>query len=572
MWQHLQLSSLGVIDSAELELDAGFSVITGETGAGKTMVVTALGLLRGDRADLGLVRHGSDRARVEASISLPTGSRAHDTVVDAGGRVDDGVDGGVVVIGRILSAQGRSRAVAGGATVPAAVLADLTDELVAVHGQSDQHRLLRAAEQRAALDRFAGDRLAAALEEYRPVHRRWRDVQRRLDDLRSHAQERARELDVLRHGVDEISAVEPVADEDATLLADEQRLAHAESLARAAEVAHETLAGESAHDQVPGGAARDQLAGAVAALREVAGHDPELDVLAGRTDELVILLDEIAAELSAYAGSVELDPERLAGVQDRRARLAALQRKYGPGLDDVLEWARTSAARLAELGDDGSTIEQLEAECAQLEPEVLRLAEAVSDLRREAAERLSDLVDAELAQLSMPSAHLEARVATPEPVSPGPHGVDDVELLFAANSGSGLRPLHKGASGGELSRLMLALEVVLADRSTVPTLVFDEVDAGIGGRAAVEVGRRLARLAEHAQVIAVTHLPQVAAFADHHFVVDKDDDGAVTRSSVVRLADDQRVDELARMLAGQDDSASAQAHARELLELAGQRP
>ncbi len=563
MWQHLQLTSLGVIDSAELELDAGFSVITGETGAGKTMVVTALGLLRGDRADLGLVRHGSDQARVEATISLPPGSSAASVVDGAGGRVDDDV----VVIGRVLSAQGRSRAVAGGATVPAALLAEVTDELVAVHGQSDQHRLLRAAEQRAALDRFAGSELADALAGYRPVHQRWREAQRRLDELRSQARERARELDVLQHGVDDIAGVDPQADEDVALLADEQRLAHAEALARAAEIAHGALAGDA--DELTATAARDTVGSAIAALRDVAGHDPDLDALAGRTDELVILLDEVAAELSVYATGVELDPQRLADVQDRRAQIAGLQRKYGPTLDDVLDWAATSGKRLAELVDDDSVIDQLEAECAELEPEVRRRAEDLSGLRREAAGRLSGLVDGELAQLSMPSAHLEARVSTSEDAVPGPHGIDDVELLFAANSGSGLRPLHKGASGGELSRLMLALEVVLADRSTVPTLVFDEVDAGIGGRAAVEVGRRLARLAEHAQVIAVTHLPQVAAFAHHHFVVDKDDDGAVTRSSVVRLGDDQRVDELARMLAGQDDSASAQAHARELLQLAG---
>ncbi|MGJ9420959.1 DNA repair protein RecN [Aeromicrobium sp. CF3.5] len=563
MWQHLQLTSLGVIDSAELELEAGFSVITGETGAGKTMVVTALGLLRGDRADLGLVRHGADQARVEATISLPPGSTAATVVDGAGGRVDDDV----VIIGRVLSAQGRSRAVAGGATVPAALLAEVTDELVAVHGQSDQHRLLRAAEQRAALDRFAGSDLADAMSTYQPVHHRWREAGRRLDELRSHARERARELDVLRHGVDEVAAVEPQADEDTALLADEQRLAHAEALARAAEIAHGALAGDS--DEVGVGAARDVVGSAISALRDVAGHDPELDALAGRTDELVILLDEVAAELSVYATSIELDPERLADVQDRRAQIAGLQRKYGPTLDDVLDWAATSAKRLAELVDDDSVIEQLQAECAELEPQVRQQAEELSRLRQEAAGRLSGLVDGELAQLSMPSAHLEARVSTPEEAVPGPYGIDDVELLFAANSGAGLRPLNKGASGGELSRLMLALEVVLADRSTVPTLVFDEVDAGIGGRAAVEVGRRLARLAEHAQVIAVTHLPQVAAFAHHHFVVDKDDDGAVTRSSVVRLGDGERVDELARMLAGQDDSASAQAHARELLQLAG---
>jgi DNA repair protein RecN (Recombination protein N) len=559
MWQHLKLSSLGVIDSAELELSEGFTVITGETGAGKTMVVTALGLLRGDRADLGLVRRGADQARVEASIGVPADAAAVAAVEEAGGRIDDDV----VILGRVLSAQGRSRAVAGGATVPAALLTEVTDELVAVHGQSDQHRLLRPAEQRAALDRFAGAEFAEVSVTYEPVHRRWRTVERTLQELRTHAQERARELDVLRFGLDEIAEVEPAPGEDEELKAEESRLAHSESLALAADEARQALVGEGDLD-----AARTKVAGASASLRDAAEHDPGLDALGVRVLEIGILIDEVGAELGDYSAGVELSPERLAAVQDRRAALSGLQRKYGPTLDDVLAWADKSAARLGELGSDDESIEALEVELAELEPEVRRLAGEMTRLRTEAAGRLSALVDAEIAQLSMPSARLTVDVSSADGAAPGPHGVDDVELLFAANSGSGMRPLHKGASGGELSRLMLALEVVLADRTTVPTLVFDEVDAGIGGKAAVEVGRRLARLAEHAQVIAVTHLPQVAAFADHHFVVTKDDDGTVTSSSVINLDEDSRVDELARMLAGQEDSATAQAHARELLELA----
>ena len=559
IWQQLTLRNLGVIDSAELELSEGFTVITGETGAGKTMVVTALGLLRGERADPGLVRRGADQARIEASIGVPAGAGAITTVEEAGGRIDDDV----VILGRILSAQGRSRAVAGGATVPAALLAEVTDELVAVHGQSDQHRLLRAGEQRAALDRFAGEEFTSAAAAYAPVHARWRSVERSLHDLRTHAQERARELDVLRFGLDEVAAVEPQPGEDEALKAEEGVLAHAESLARAADEAHRALVGEGEP-----AAARTQIADASAFLHDVSGHDPALDALTERVLEVGILIDEVGTELGAYSGAVELDPQRLATLQDRRAALASLQRKYGPTLDDVLTWAEKSAARLGELGNDDEAVAALAAEQAGLVPEVRRLAGELSRLRGEAAGRLAELVDAELAQLSMPSAHLEVSVTTADDAAPGPHGVDDVELLFAANSGTGLRPLHKGASGGELSRLMLALEVVLADRTTVPTLVFDEVDAGIGGKAAVEVGRRLSRLAEHAQVIAVTHLPQVAAFADHHFVVSKDDDGAVTSSSVTRVHEAGRVDELARMLAGQEESAAAQAHARELLDLA----
>ena len=561
MWHHLTLSSLGVIDSAELALGEGFTVITGETGAGKTMVVTALGLLRGDRADLGLVRTGDDQARVEASVAVPEGTDVADAIAEAGGRLDDGV----VVLGRSLSSQGRSRAFAGGATVPAALLAEVTDELVAVHGQSDQHRLLRPSAQRQALDTFAGEPLREVMGEYGPAYGRLRAVETRLDELRTHAQERARELDLLRHGLDEIAAVGPRPGEDEELKTEEGRLAHAEALVTAALSAHEAVSG----DIDDAGSARTQVAGAVASLDDAAGHDPELDQLASRLREVGILLDDAATELSAYASSVDLDPARLATVQDRIAALTALQRKYGPSLDDVLTWQEKAAGRIGELGSDDDTIGELEAERDRLQPEVHALAERLGELRREAGARLSDLVDTELAQLSMPAARLDVRVDTPADASPGPYGLDEVELLFAANNGSPLRPLAKGASGGELSRLMLALEVVLADRTTVPTLVFDEVDAGIGGKAAVEVGRRLARLAENAQVLAVTHLPQVAAFAHHHFRVIKDDDGVVTSSSVTRLTDDARVDELARMLAGQEDSDAAQAHARELLALAG---
>ncbi|MGJ9412219.1 DNA repair protein RecN [Aeromicrobium sp. CF4.19] len=558
MWQHLHLSSLGVIDSAELELDSGFTVITGETGAGKTMVVTALGLLRGDRADLGLVRHGADRARVEASIEVPAGSGIGAALTEAGGSLD----GDVVLLSRVLSAQGRSRAVAGGATVPASLLTTVTDELVAVHGQSDQHRLLRPAAQREALDRLAGEPLERTLAEYAPAFARWQELETELATLKDQARERAQELELLRHGLAEVEAVDPQAGEDETARAEEGRLAHAESLARAASTAHGQLTAD------PDGAdARTLVVSAAAALGEAAGHDQGLDDLAERVREAGILLDEVGSDLGSYAAAVELDPARLADVQDRIAALTSLQRRYGPTLEEVLGWSRSAAERVLVLDRDDDTIAALEQERDALVPRLHELAAELSETRRAAAERLTGLAEAELAQLSMPSARLLVEVRSGD--VPRPHGLDEVELLFAANNGAPPRPLAKGASGGELSRLMLALEVVLADRTSVPTLVFDEVDAGIGGRAAVEVGRRLARLAEHAQVLAVTHLPQVAAFADHHFHVSKDDDGQVTSSTVRRLEEGERVDELARMLAGQDDSRAAQEHARELLELAG---
>jgi DNA repair protein RecN (Recombination protein N) len=273
--------------------------------------------------------------------------------------------------------------------------------------------------------------------------------------------------------------------------------------------------------------------------------------------------------LSSYASGIEADPARLAGVQSRIAALSGLKRKFGPTLDDVLQWAEKADVRVGDLDLDDEAIAGLEQERQDLLDQATKRASDLHRARAEAAARLESLIAEELTQLSMPSGRLSVAVEPTGRLSAD--GSDDVEFLFAANSGMDPRPLAKGASGGELSRVMLALEVVLADRTTVPTLVFDEVDAGIGGKAAVEVGRRLAKLAETAQVLAVTHLPQVAAFADAHFRVLKDDDGNVTSSTVVRLSDDDRVDELARMLAGQEDSAAAQAHARELLELAGQR-
>ena len=563
MWQSLSLSSLGVIDSAELELDRGFTVITGETGAGKTMVVTALGLLRGQRADLSLVRSGSEQARVQASIQVPPGSNVRDVVEGAGGHLDDDV----VILGRVLTAQGRSRAFAGGATVPAAVLAEVTDELVAVHGQSDQHRLLRPPAQRSALDAFAGPALATVMAEFVPEYSRLRSLEQRLSDLHTHEQERARELDLLRHGLSEIDHVMPTAGEDIDLAAAAGRLGHADALLRSAELARLALYGDD--DAARPVDARSALAAATAALAEAEGHDPELDALAVRLRALTVELDDVGTELAAYGSGIESDPAELARIQSRIADLTALKRKYGPQLDDVLAWREKSTARVAELDLDDDAIAQLESEVVRLRATVESLADRMHDVRAKAAAKLVTAVTAELVELSMPSAQFSVDVRAAE--SLGPHGRDDIEFRLAANSGLEARPLAKGASGGELSRVMLALEVTLADQTTVPTLVFDEVDAGIGGKAAVEVGRRLARLAQNAQVLAVTHLPQVAAFADHHFRVLKDDDGHITSSTVVRLVGDDRVDELARMLAGQEASDSAQAHARELLELASVR-
>jgi DNA repair protein RecN (Recombination protein N) len=544
MLEEVRINGLGVIDDAVLELSAGFTALTGETGAGKTMVVTALGLLFGGRADPSRVRPGADRLAVEGRLRVsPQVARE---VEYAGGDLDD--DGTVLVLSRSVSAEGRSRAFAGGRSVPVSVLQLLADDLVAVHGQADQQQLLKPGRQREALDRFAGPELAAVLADYRRVFARHRAVRDELESLRLAERERAAEAETLRRGLAEIEATSPVAGEDAALLAEDERLSNADALHAAASTAHEALAGDPAAASVGG---------------------PDAVRLADRLSEAAYLVGDAAAELASYTESLDSDPARLAAVQERRAALGRLVRAYGGADGDVagvLDWAKRAGSRLAELEGADDKITSLAAEEASLWSQVTSLAEQLTALRSAAAARFASAVTAELTDLAMPHASLTAVVT--ELDSPGPHGADDVEIRLAAHPGAPPLPLHKGASGGELSRVMLAIEVVFAGADPVPTFVFDEVDAGVGGKAAVEVGRRLARLARSAQVIAVTHLPQVAAFADNHLVVEKSGDGLVTESGVMPLDQAGRVRELSRMLAGLEDSEFGHAHAEELLAMA----
>jgi DNA repair protein RecN (Recombination protein N) len=565
MVEEVRIQNLGVIEDAILELSPGFNVVTGETGAGKTMVVTSLGLLFGGRADPQRVRPGADRALVEGRIVVEEGGRVAARVEDAGGELDDGA----LIVTRAVSAEGRSRAHLGGRQVPVSALINVADDLVAVHGQSDQQRLLQAGRQRAALDRFAGDALAKPLPAYTAAYRRHREVGALLDELTTQARERAQEADLLRFGLEEIEKVDPKPGEDEQLSAEEQRLAHADALRTAATGAHEALQGDPG---TPGAVdAIGLLSQARQALEAVRSHDEALAEQADRLSEAGYLVADVAAELAGYAESIEADPALLASVQERRAELAGLTRKYAADIAGVLEWAERSAARLAELDSDDERIDELRAEHEDLTRQLTELSAELTKIRTAAAERLSEAVTAELTALAMPHASVVVKLTELEDF--GPYGVDEVELRLAAHPGAPPLPLHKGASGGELSRVMLAIEVVFAGADPVPTFVFDEVDAGVGGKAAVEVGRRLARLARSAQVVVVTHLPQVAAFADQHLVVEKSDDGRVTRSGVTALDADGRVRELSRMLAGLEDSELGRAHAEELLAIAAsERP
>ncbi|MFE2561521.1 DNA repair protein RecN [Streptomyces sp. NPDC059352] len=573
--EEMRIRSLGVIDDAVVELSPGFTAVTGETGAGKTMVVTSLGLLLGGRADPALVRIGAASAVVEGRISVPAGGPAAARAEEAGAELDEGV----LLVSRTISAEGRSRAHLGGRSVPVGLLAELADELVAVHGQTDQQGLLKPARQRGALDRYAGEAVSVPLAAYGEAYRRLRAVTGELEEITTRARERVQEADLLRFGLAEIEAVAPRAGEDVELAAEAERLGHAEALASAAALAHGALAGNPEDPEAVD--ATTLVAGAGRALEAVRSHDAALASLADRMGEISILLGDVAGELAGYADDLDADPLRLAAVEERRASLTQLTRKYGrdgEGTVAVLAWAEESAARLGELDGDDDRIEELTAERDRLRDELSVLAQGLTDARTETADRFAAAVTAELASLAMPHARVSFDISqTEDPegvevggrrVAYGPSGADEVELLLAPHPGAPPRPIAKGASGGELSRVMLAVEVVFAGTDPVPTYLFDEVDAGVGGKAAVEIGRRLAKLAKTAQVVVVTHLPQVAAFADRQLLVEKTNDGSVTRSGVTVLEGEERVRELSRMLAGQEDSETARAHAEELLATA----
>ena len=562
MIEEIRIRDLGVISEAVLPLGPGFTAITGETGAGKTMVVTALGLLRGERSDSATVRKGSDTAWVEGRWILSNPSDVEATVTDAGGLLE----GHELLLGRSVSAEGRSRAIVGGRSTPVSVLGDLGDRLVAVHGQSDQVRLRSTSAQREALDRFAGTDFAEVLAEYSHAYRRWQANVVELELITATAAARAAEADELRLSMSEIEAIAPQPGEDVALADLAERLMHTEDLRIATAQAREALSSEEG-DELDA-LARVDLA--KRGLEKVSSVDPVLADLAGQLTQLSFDLHEVAGRLSSHLANLEGDGERdLDAIQLRRAEINTLLRKFGPTLDDVLQVMDSGGRRLMELDNDTERIDELTAEVAADFELVRRTADALHGMRVSAAEKLSHAVTGELAALAMPDAQLIVAVTEVDELTL--HGCDQVELLLRPHPGADPRAISKGASGGELSRIMLALEVVIAGADTVPTYVFDEVDAGVGGAAAIEIGRRLALLAERAQVIVVTHLAQVAAFASNHLRVVKDTSGEVTESSVQALTGAQRVAEMARLLSGIPDSASGLAHAQELLDLAATR-
>ncbi len=576
MLSEIRIESLGAIKAACAEFDRGLTVLTGETGAGKTMVVTGLHLLGGARADAHRVRSGSDRAVVEGRFSTAELSdedtRTVAEILEACGADRD--DDGSVIASRSVSRDGPSRAYLGGRSVPAKALSNFTGELLALHGQNDQLRLMRPDEQRAALDRFAD--VAARLEKYQKLRDEWRRARSDLADRTERSRELAQEADRLTFALEEIDAVDPAPGEDQQLVADIRRMSELDALRDAAATARQALAGDADDPLEAASSATGSIGQAVASLQGT--DDAVLQGLGEQLGEALTVVGDVAREVGAYLSELPSDASTLESKLARQAELRSLTRKYAADVDGVLAWAAQSRQRLARLDVSQDALGALQRLVAELGTKLAVAATDLTRARTKAAGALAEAVTAELAGLAMSGADFTIAVgavaaqrddraalvlADGQTVQAGSHGVDLVEFGFTAHRGGTILPLHKSASGGELSRVMLALEVVLAASSAGTTMVFDEVDAGVGGRAAVQIGRRLARLAHTHQVIVVTHLPQVAAYADIHLVVDAlGRDGA---SGVRRLDDDERVAELARMLAGLGESDTARAHARELL-------
>lgn len=573
MLNEIRIESLGAISVATAEFDRGLTVLTGETGTGKTMVVTGLHLLGGARADANRVRSGADRAVVEGRFTTTDLNDAVianlDAILDASGAERD-EDGSVIAL-RTVSSAGPSRAYLGGRSVPAKSLSGFTNELLTLHGQNDQLRLMRPEEQRGALDRYAA--AAPACERYRKLRDAWLSARRDLADRRDRARELAQETDRLKFALNEIDTVDPQPGEDDALVADILRLSELDTLREAAALAREALSSSSEE----GFGAAEALGRARAAL-ESAG-DARLRALAEQIGEALTVVVDAVGELGDYLDELPTDASTLDAKLARQAQLRTLTRKYAADIDGVLAWAQESRARLTQLDVSEEGLAGLAQRVDELGSQLAQAATDLSKIRRKVAKKLAKEVTVELSGLAMANADFTIGVSADlvdaddpaalmlpsgEAVRAGVDGIDMVEFGFAAHRGMAVLPLAKSASGGELSRVMLALEVVLAASVAGTTMVFDEVDAGVGGRAAVQIGRRLAKLARTHQVIVVTHLPQVAAYADVHLTVHN----STGASSVQRLTSDDRVAELARMLAGLGESDSGRAHARELLDAA----
>ena len=550
----LRIRNLGVITDAEVSFSPGFTALTGETGAGKTMVFRSISTLFGAKPDTSLIADGADAAAVMAELEINEDLAAR--LTELGATIEDGV----VIIGRQVPRVGRTRSVVGGAAMPNTTLVDLGDELIAVHGQSDHIKLRKPAQQRLILDRFGGATIGDVLTRYQDLWAQHLELQRRIDSLSTDSSARAAELQHITRIITQFDALKPEPDEDTTLAQEAIRLANSEALYVAVMQAHEALSG-SEYDSIN---VAQLLNTARKSLEQESHVDERLEQFAQQVRELEILTTDMASDFFAYAASIDASPQRLNFIEERRANLKALAREFGD-VNALIDWVEQNRPRMELLSGGDEQIDQLKSELAGCTAQMLVVAGDLSTKRQQSANAFESAVGQELDALAMPGASVTFQIRSTEL---GPFGADDIELGLVSRPNAPWVPISRGASGGELSRIMLAVQVVLAHADPIDTFIFDEVDAGVGGAAAVEVGRRLARLARTSQVIVVTHLPQVAAFADKHFVVRVDQGQNVHASHIAEVAGEARIAEISRMLAGLSDSSAGADLAIQLLELA----
>ena len=553
MLTELRIRNFAIIESLTLPLAPGFNVLSGETGAGKSIIVGALGLLLGERASADLIRTGADRAVVEGVFDVGEETEVARLLDDRGIELEEGR----VVLRREIAVAGRTRAWINDTTTTAAALAEIGRALVNLHGQHEAQALLDEESQRAILDAFAGATEQAS--KVAAAHRLLSDTTREIETLAARRADAERRADYLRHVVREIDEARLREGEDVTLEEEARRLENADELRSSAAGMVSLLDGSD-----------EAVLRALAQVQRTLAHVQKLDPSASRLQELLdgafYSLEELSRQLSEYEESIDLDPARLAEVQRRRDLLFRLTKKYGPTIADALRVAREARDELSLVDGAGFDLKALEHRRQEARARLAEEARRLTALRTAAAERLSRAVDEVLPDLGMESGRFTVKLTPREPIQPT--GAEDVQYLVALNVGHEARPLAKVASGGELSRVMLALKTILARLDHVPTLVFDEVDAGIGGRVGLQVGETLRRVAQHHQVFAITHLPQIAARAHHHIVVTKGARSGVTAADVTVLSADDRVSEIARMLGGDAESEISRAHARELLQTA----
>ncbi len=563
--EEITIRSIGVIEHSTLEISPGLTVLTGETGAGKTMILTALNLILGGKSDSSLVRKGSERLVASGRFAVPP------TLIERFEESGLQIEEGELILTRTVNADGKSKATSNSIAVPASALIAASENLVEVHAQAANLNMTKSSKQRELLDRFAGLKLKSSLTKYQECLSAYHELKTRIAVMKKSIDSRDAQLVALREFATTMAGLKLEANELSSITNEIARLSSVEELRVAAQLAASAIEDEESGSLTTLGVVRKSL--------DLArSKDPQIEDLYQKISEAFSIVDDAKSALASYLANLEADPNRLDLLNARKASINSLIKKYGGSLSSdeelniLIERFDNSKNAIADLEGGDERLKELEGELTTLKKELVKAAKDLTSLRQESSQTLSTSVTAEIQQLSMPHTSFHAVVESADYAALKESdftslGCDEVSMLIQAHKDGPLVPLAKGASGGEMSRVMLALEVVLASTHPVGTYVFDEVDAGVGGKAAIEVGRRLYALSKHAQVIVVTHLPQVAAWADSHFVVTKNSDGSVTESNVTKVADERRVEEIARMLAGMEGSTSAREHATELLEL-----